>query len=206
MDPKALAALAMEGGQFAAMEGLDPSVAEWIKKVIEAMAGGGAPESEAPAREDNPDDPGAPAMREEDLPPQMRKLFRSMRTASALTLRDSIRLRLHTARTVDGIVLDAATEKDLAAATSVEQFEREFRLVTRQAARGAEQQRNRSGALPPDNKGDENALRYDDLIEEGLPAQQARELVELSKKSRVSADAELEGARIRLRTAKNGGA
>jgi hypothetical protein len=124
MDPKALAALAMEGGQFAAMEGLDPAVADWIKKAIEAMAGGGAPESEPPMREDDPakPKPGDPAMREEDVPEPMRKMYRMAAKSSAMLLRESIRMRLHNARTVDNIALDEATIADLSGAQSLEQW------------------------------------------------------------------------------------
>ena len=58
MDPKMLAALALEGGALMANEGLPEEVAAWIKKAVEAMSGGAleaAPESTP--------DPNAPAAR-----------------------------------------------------------------------------------------------------------------------------------------------
>jgi hypothetical protein len=175
-----------------------------LKEMIAgAMSGGSDGPASAPMREEEPDVP-PPAMREEEVPAPMREQYRRARTANASMLKDTIRLRLHTARTVDGIVLDAETERDLAKATSIDQFDREFKLVARQAAKGNERTRQRSGVLPDETTGDSGALKLDDLLREGVPAQQARELVELSRKNRPAADAELSGARLRLR--QNGGA
>jgi hypothetical protein len=171
-----------------------------LKEMIAgAMSGGGGdgPES-APMREEAPEGKPAPAMREEEVPAPMREQYRRARTANASMLKDTIRLRLHTARTVDGITLDAETERDLSKAATIEQFDREFRLVTRQAAKGGERTRQRSGVVAEETVGG-SAMKFDDLIKEGIPAQQARDLVELSAKNRAAADAELSGARIRLR-------
>ncbi len=54
MDPKMLAALALEGGALMANETLPEEVAAWIKKAVEAMSGGALP-SEEPAPESNPE-------------------------------------------------------------------------------------------------------------------------------------------------------
>lgn len=47
MDPKMLAALALEGGALTTLEGLPPEAAAWIKKAVELMSGG-APTAKEP--------------------------------------------------------------------------------------------------------------------------------------------------------------
>lgn len=194
-----------------ALESGDPEATKAIlKELIAAMAtGGDAGPASAPAREDKNDDAlaGGPVMREEDMPPQMRAMFRNARRSSAMMLSDTVRLRIHTAKTVDGIVLDAETETDLTKCTTVEQFDREFRLVKRMASKGNEQQRARSGVVPSKATTDiaPDALNLDELLKEGIPDQLARELVETSKRNRAAADAELAGARQRIAHQKNGG-
>lgn len=209
MDSKQLAALAMEGGALTAAENPDPAaMAEFIKKVVTALAGGDAepPQSQNEPHLQGRDDADKGIGSEKDMPPQAREYMRQAKRSTQMMLADSIRLRLHTAKTIDGVVLDAQTEKDLAGATSIEQFEREFRLVSRQAAKSNEQQRKRSGVVAAEDKGDENAMKLEDLLAEKIPERQARDLVELSKKNRKAADDELAGARIRLRQLANGGA
>lgn len=204
MDSKQLAALAMEGGALTAAENPDPAaMAEFIKKVVTALAGGGG-EDVAPAsggmREGAPEEGKAPAMREEDMPPQYRSMFRSARRSAAMMLSETIKLRLHTARTVEGIVLDADTEKALSACGTIEQFEREFGIVQRLVGKGNEQQRNRSGALPPEDKGDKVPAGFsiDELMKDGLPRNVAQMIYDESKTNLESAKKMRTSARARL--------
>lgn len=203
MDSKALAALAMEGGQIAAMEGLPPEAADWIKRAVEAMASGGdGPASNAdPAMAKDPiADPekqdGA-AMRENELPPQMRKMMRQMQQGQAMLLRDAIRSRLHTARTVDGIVLDAETEKDLALCTTIEQFEREFKLVSRARVAAQETPRNRSGATPGGSNVN-GAPSMESLVAEGMSPQLVKSIYASFEVDAETGNIALENARKRL--------
>jgi hypothetical protein len=171
-----------------------------LKEMIAgAMSGGGGdgPESAA-MREEEPEEKPAPAMREDEVPAPMRESYRRARATEANLLATAIRLRLFEARTAGGITLDAETEHELSRAKTLDQFEREFKLVTRQAAKGNERTRQRSGVVTEESTVG-GALKFDDLVKEGIPTQQARDLVELSAKNRAAADAELSGARIRLR-------
>jgi hypothetical protein len=171
-----------------------------LKEMIAgAMSGGGGdgPESAA-MREEDPEEKPAPAMREDEVPAPMRESYRRARATEANLLATAIRLRLFEARTAGGITLDVETERELSRAKTLDQFEREFKLVTRQAAKGNERARQRSNVVAEESTAG-GALKFDDLIKEGIPTQQARDLVELSAKNRAAADAELSGARIRLR-------
>lgn len=193
----------------AALEAEDPkSAIQSLLEKVKGMQGDAGPAS-APMREDKPEDGKMPAMREEDMSPQYRTMFRSAKRSAAMMLGDTIRLRLHTARTVDGIVLDADIEKDLSACSSIEQFEREFALVKRLAGKGNEQQRARSGVVQVDNKGDKAPVGFavDDLMKEGLPRHVAQMIhneattnLEGAKKMRTSAR-----ARLTREDAKKGG-
>lgn len=170
-DGSRLAELAMKAGEMGAREDVPEDVRALLAEFVAELAGGSGPPSNAapPMREDgDPAKSDAPAMREDEMPPAMREQYRRARMSTASMLKDTIRLRLHTARTVDGIVLDAETEKDLGSCTSIEDFERVFRLVTRQAAKGSEQQRKRSG-VNPDVSDINGAPSIEAMIAEGIP-------------------------------------
>jgi hypothetical protein len=203
MGSQEMAALAMEGGQIAAMEGLPSEAAEWIKKAVAFMAGG----SEEPASAKDPamakdpmEDPAKkeyPAMREDEMPPQMRKVFRQMQQGGAMMLRDAIRSRLHTARTVDGIVFDPETEKDLSSCQTIEQFEREFKLVSRSRIAANETQRKRSGVVP-DGENINGAPSIDFLVQEGMSQQLAKSIHASFAVDAETGNLALENARKRL--------
>lgn len=201
MDSKALAALAMEGGQIAAMEGLPSEAADWIKRAVEAMAGGGdAPASvKDPAMAKDPAEPAnqEPAMREDELPPQMRKMFRQMQQGGAMMLRDAIRSRLHMMRTIDNIVLDAETEKDLSGCATIEQFEREVRLVSRSRTAANETQRKRSSVVA-EGSNTNGAPSMDSLMQEGMSQQLAKSIHASFAVDTETGNLALENARKRL--------
>ena len=179
----------------AALEAEDPKTAiQSLLEKVKGMQGEGGPPS-APAREDKPQDGEAPAMREDEMPPPMRKMARQMQQGMAMLLRDAIRSRLHTARTVDGIVLDAETEKDLAACATIEQFEREFKLVTRSRIAANEAQRKRSGVLPDESKDKTAGVSAEALTKEGFDSSFIGLYQTMHAQNKDSADKMLETAR-----------
>ena len=179
-DGARLAELAMKAGEMGAREDVPEDVRALLAEFVAELAGGAAPASEPPMMDkdpkDGPPEPGAPPMREDQMPPAMRSVMRNMRSAAASTLKETIRLRLHTARTVDGIVLDAATEKELAGAATLEQFEREFGLVTRSRA-GNVDARKRSGVVPGDTTGANGAPSIESLVQAGHDRAMATQIV-----------------------------
>lgn len=179
-DGARLAELAMKAGEMGAREDVPEDVRALLAEFVAELAGGAGPASQPPMMDkdpkDGPADPNAPTMREDQMPPAMRSIMRNMRIANASTLKETIRLRLHTARTVDGIVLDAATEKELAAAATLEQFEREFGLVTRSRASNQEA-RKRSGVSPDDAPGANGAPSVESLIKAGHSREMAMQIV-----------------------------
>lgn len=205
MDPKALAALAMEGGQFAAMEGVPPEVADWIKRAVEAMAGGGdeAPPASVPMRDDKPEDGKPEAMREEDVPEAMRAQYRQMRRTGAMMLQDTIRMHIHTARTVDKLDLDEATVADLSKAQSVEQFEREFAIVKRVASKGTDVQRKRSG-VTTDTSDVNGAPSLESMIADGIPSPLAHQVRNAFSQGKDHGETALANARKFRKAVPNG--
>ncbi len=202
MDSKALAALAMEGGQIAAMEGLPSEAADWIKRAVEAMAGGGeGPVSTPdPMAKDVAADPAKQdggAMREDDMSPQMRKMYRQAQQSNASMLKSMIRLRLHEARTIDGIVFDADTEKDLSSCQTIEEFERVFKLVARARLAANETPRNRSGIVP-EGANTNGAPSTESLVAEGMSQQLAKSIHAAFAVDAETGNLALENARKRL--------
>jgi hypothetical protein len=197
-DGSRLAELAMKAGEMGAREDVPEDVRALLAEFVAELAGGGGPASSPapPMREEEPGKPD-PAMREDDVPPAMREQFRVMKRTAAMSLESSMRLRLFELRTVDKLEITPAIEARLRKAKTPEDFEERLELVKTSLGVGAEV-RKRSSVVPDESKGGV-ALKFDDLIKEGIPAQQARDLVELSAKNRAAADAELSGARIRLR-------
>lgn len=174
-----------------------------LKELIAAMASGGegpASNTEPAMAKDPVEDPTKkeyPAMREDEMPPPMRKMARQMQQGVAMLLRDAIRSRLHTARTVDGIVLDAETEKDLAACATIEQFEREFKLVTRSRIAANETQRARSG-VTSEGSNVNGAPSMESLIAEGMSQQLAKSIHASFAVDVETGNLALENARKRL--------
>jgi hypothetical protein len=175
MGSQEMAALAMEGGQIAAMEGLPPEAAEWIKKAVAFMAGGAAePEPESVAmRDDKQPDDGkeAPAMREDQMPEAMRAQYRMMQRATRGTLDSLVRMRLHEARTVDGLDITPAMEARLRKAANVDAFEESFELL-KLGLQGS-QGKARSGVVAGDVASSNGAPSRQQLIGNGLPADMA---------------------------------
>lgn len=210
MDPKALAALAMEGGALTAAETPDPAaMADFIKRIVAALASGGeeaAASTKEPMAKDPAVDPAkqdGPAMREEDMPPKMRQALRQLKQGNAMMLESTIRMRLHEARTIDNIVLDAETENDLKKCETIEQFQREFKLVTRSRMAATETQRARSKVVS-EGSNVNGAPPIDSLIQEGMSATLAKSIHASFAVDAETGNLALENARKRL-PAKAGG-
>jgi hypothetical protein len=204
-DGSRLAELAMKAGEMGAREDVPEDVRALLAEFVAELAGGGAPASkqEPQMREDDPAKQ-EPQMREGEMPPEMRTMMRMAQRHNASSLEATIRLRLHVARTVDRIELDAETEKDLASCKTLDQFEREFKLVTRQAAKVGEHQRKRSGITPDATNGN-GAPSMAALIEEGMSEPLARSIQAAYAVDKENGELALTNARKRL-PAKTGGA
>lgn len=178
-DGARLAELAMKAGEMGAREDVPEDVRALLAEFVAELAGGSGPASEPPMMDkdpkDGPPEPGAPPMREDQMPPAMRSVMRNMRKAEASTLKETIRLRLHTARTVDGILLNHATEMKLAEAKTLEQFDREFGLVTSGAEKG--KARSGSGVVPGDTTGANGAPSIESLVQAGHSREMATQIV-----------------------------
>lgn len=198
-DANKLAELAMKAGEMGGREDVPEDVRGLLQELVAALAGGGgAPESEPPMREDKPEDgKSEPPMREGDMPEAMRAQYRTAKRAGAMMLQDTIRLRLHTARTVDRLELDEATSADLTKATTIEQFEREFGLVKRMATKGSEQRRARSGVNPSESPNN-GAPSIASLLEEGMAEPLARSIHRAYDNGKEDGDIALDNARKRL--------
>jgi len=205
-DGSRLAELAMKAGEMGAREDVPEDVRALLAEFVAELAGGGAPASNAapPMREDGNADPANPddkAMREGDVPAPMQKMYRMVKQSGAMMLQDTIRLRLHTEKTIGGLALDPATEKDLAACATLDQFEREFRLVKRIATGGGEQ-RKRSGVNAPD--GTNGAPSIESLIQDGIPEAVASHVIASYGRGAAHGAAALETARKYRKAATNG--
>ncbi len=210
MDSKALAALAMEGGALTAAETPNPAaMADFIKRIVEALAGGEEPAStKEPAMAKEPDEESAkkeqPAMREEDMPPKMRQALRQLKQGNAMMLESTIRMRLHEARTIDNIALDAETENDLKQCETIEQFQREFKLVTRSRMAATETQRKRSGVVADDSDDKTHGHSIASLVKDGHSEEMATHIVSEFKRGKDFGDTALVGAMKFRKVAKNG--
>lgn len=211
MDPKALAALAMEGGALTAAETPDPAaMADFIKRIVEALASGGeeaAVSTKEPMAKDLAVDPAkqdGPAMREEDMPPKMRQALRQLKQGNAMMLESTIRMRLHEARTIDNIVLDPETENDLKKCETIEQFQREFKLVTRSRMAAMGTLRNRSGVVPDGSDDKTHGHSVVSLIKDGHSEEMATHIVSEFKRGKDHGDVALSGAMKFRKVAANG--
>lgn len=225
MDPKKLAALAMKAGELKAMDGMPPEAVTLFEELIAAAAGGS---DEPPQSQNEPHVTGRDPAEGEDMDEgqyrgdgfgdaggQMRgqrarapqkeiekTLIRARhaeqkaRGAARGAAQITIRARVKELRS-EGVTIDDSTAQKLVALGDVDAAEERISYLLK--GRDTSAQRARSGARPSDDQGDlGNALKYEDLIAEKIPPQQARDLVELSKANRSAANAELAGARLRL--------
>jgi hypothetical protein len=205
MEPKALAALAMEGGALTAAENPDPAaMADFIKRVVEALASGGdAGPGSAPMREDKPEDgKGAPPMREEEVPEAMRAQYRTMQRTTSMSLGSAVRLRIHELRTVDKLDITPAIEAMLRKAKTVEDFEEKLDLV--KASLGAStEQRKRSGT-EPDGNGGRNGSPSIESLRRDYPTQIADDIHRNYEKGAEFGDVALKAASKFRKAAPNG--
>lgn len=168
MDPKQLAALAMEGGALTASDNPDPEAMKaWITKAVEIMASGGVTDAEpasGPARTGAPEDKNVPPMREDQVPPALRVVFRNAAAAEKSARGSAVRMRLtELSSTVD---IPPHVKVQLEAAASIEDFESKLSFFL---AGATGETRKRSGVVPREDKGAEaEKLSDDELGKRGL--------------------------------------
>jgi hypothetical protein len=196
-DGSRLAELAMKAGEMGAREDVPDDVRALLAEFVAELAGGSASGADPAMAKDPAVDPAksdAPTMREDDMPPKMRVEFQRARKGASMMLTDTIRMRLHTARTIDNIVLDAATENDLKSCDTIEQFEREFKLVTRSRLAATETQRKRSGVVEADETGANGSPSVATLTKDGHSAEMAGHIIAEFKRGKEHGDVALESA------------
>jgi hypothetical protein len=200
LDSKKLAELAMKAGELGAREDVPEEVRALLAEFVAAMAGGGGEEPEAPAaREEEPDPgkPGAPVMREEEVPEQMRAQMRAMKRTAAISLDATIRLRIHELRTVDKLGITPAIETRLRKATSVEDFEDRLELVKASLSSATETQRKRSNVQSSESNGN-GAPSIASLLDEGMSEPLARSIHRAFEAGKEDGEIALGNARKRL--------
>lgn len=204
-DANKLAELAMKAGEMGGREDVPEDVRALLQELVAALAGGGAaPESEAPMRDDKPEDgKPEPPMREEDMPEAMRAQYRTMRRAAQMSLESSIRLRIQELRTVDRLAITPDVEARLRKAKSVEDFEDRLELVRASLGSVTEQQRKRSG-VTPDTSDANGAPSLEAMTSEGIPAPVAEQVRRAYAQGKPHGETALTNARKYRKAVPNG--
>ncbi len=194
LDGKKLAELAMKAGELGAREDVPEDVRALLAEFVAELAGG----SDGAAEELNKDaadelDKPDPMLREADLPPKLRTMFRGMAAMHTSTLASTIRMRIHELCTVDRLEITPVIKMRLGKATSIEDFEDRLELV-KLSLGSAGVQRNRSGALPNDENGANGSPSAATLIKDGHSPEMAAHVVAEFKRGKEHGEVALESA------------
>lgn len=203
-DGKKLAELAMKAGELGAREDVPEDVRALLAEFVAELAGGG----DGAVEELNKDaaaelDKTEPVLREADMPPKMRTMFRGMAAMHSSTLASTIGLRVHELRTVDKLAITPVIETRLRKASSIEDFEDRLELV-KLSLGSAGVQRNRSGVLPDESDNKTHGHSIASLVKDGHSEEMAAHIVSEFKRDKDHGDVALSGAMKFRKVAKNG--
>ena len=193
-DGKKLAELAMKAGELGAREDVPEDVRALLAEFVAELAGGGSDIDEE-LNKDAANELGKPdpMMREADMPPKMRTMFRGMARASAMALESTIGLRVHELRTIDKLAITPVIETRLRKATSIEDFEDRLELV-KLSLGSAGVQRNRSGVTPDGANDTTHGHSVESLTKAGHSAEMAEAIVAEFKRGKEFGETALSGA------------